>query len=512
MGLFLLVILFATGEASIPAPSYPKCLASAGKIIGDPDNCHLYYHCEISPSPMSCGGDMMFNTKTQTCDWPYRVVQFRPECRKLEQFRFRSDRRFPFQRTLRMLSFYEGPTVPFEQKNYQTDFNGNKEEISMREMTVLPPAEDPKIKQTILLEIQRRLPLLLSSKLSHYIQKFNEISRMHQRQSLVVGDPVTLPPPTEPSPTTTTTPTTTRPTTTTTTAPVTFRTIYTYRSNAVPTVHRAVPTLYKDIEINDLRNSIQTEEKILNRLLNKVSPESTSSREVPSATIVPLEESTESISDLRNSIKTEEQTLNRLLQDVSSESTSSRKVSTTSVPFEAAAESVTESEKPWEETETPAPAPVFTWTRGNDRPVLTVTRKRPNLKRCHDSQCPRPRKLVLRRRKVRRKLIRDDKERLQQRRRFLSTLSKPDEVQEEDEVIQQEEDRKTVNDITEDDIERNPTRKKQAYENAIEKLRSLVKEKQSQPLVRVQGPRSGKIVSVTYSTSTDNFRTIKSKN
>merc|ERR1711953_658497 len=420
----------------------------------------------------SCGGDMMFNTKTQTCDWPYRVVQFRPECRKLEQFRFRSDRRFPFQRTLRMLSFYEGPTVPFEQKNYQTDFNGNKEEISMREMTVLPPAENPKIKQTILLEIQRRLPLLLSSKLSHYIQKFNEISRMHQRQSLVVGDPVTLPPSTQPPPTTTATPatttkpTTTRPTTTTTTAPVTFRTIYTYRSNAVPTVHRAVPTLYKDIEINDLRNSIQTEEK----------------------------------------------TLNRLLQDVSSESTSSRKVSTTSVPFEAPAVSVTESEKPWEETETPAPAPVFTWTRGNDRPVLTVTRKRPNLKRCRDSQCPRPRKLVLRRRKVRRKLIRDDKERLQQRRRFLSTLSKPDEVQEEDEVIQQEEDRRTVNDVTQDDIERNPTRKKQAYENAIEKLRSLVKEKQSQPLVRVQGPRSGKVVSVTYSTSTDNFRTIKSKN
>ena len=57
----------------------------------------------------------------------------------------------------------------------------------------------------------------------------------------------------------------------------------------------------------------------------------------------------------------------------------------------------------------------------------------------------------------------------------MSTLSKPDEVQEEDEVIQQEEDRKTVNDITEDDIERNPTRKKQAYENAIEKLRSLGK-------------------------------------
>ena len=27
--------------------------------------------------------------------------------------------------------------------------------------------------------------------------------------------------------------------------------------------------------------------------------------------------------------------------------------------------------QPWEETETPAPAPVFTWTRGNDRVTLS---------------------------------------------------------------------------------------------------------------------------------------------
>ena len=30
----------------------------------DTENCHLYYHCQTSSSPMTCG-DMMFNTKTQ---------------------------------------------------------------------------------------------------------------------------------------------------------------------------------------------------------------------------------------------------------------------------------------------------------------------------------------------------------------------------------------------------------------------------------------------------------------
>ena len=31
---------------------------------GDPENCHIFYQCEINPAPMSCG-DMMFNTDTQ---------------------------------------------------------------------------------------------------------------------------------------------------------------------------------------------------------------------------------------------------------------------------------------------------------------------------------------------------------------------------------------------------------------------------------------------------------------
>merc|ERR1711881_21082 len=48
-----------------------------------------------------------------------------------------------------------------------------------------------------------------------------------------------------------------------------------------------------------------------------------------------------------------------------------------------------------QETDTPAPAPIFTRARGNDRQVFTVTRERPNLRRCQQSQCARPRKLVL---------------------------------------------------------------------------------------------------------------------
>ena len=34
------------------------------QVSGDPDNCHIFYQCEINPAPMSCG-DMMFNTEKQ---------------------------------------------------------------------------------------------------------------------------------------------------------------------------------------------------------------------------------------------------------------------------------------------------------------------------------------------------------------------------------------------------------------------------------------------------------------
>merc|ERR1712083_1267815 len=98
-------------------------------------------------------------------------------------------------------------------------------------------------------------------------------------------------------------------------------------------------------------------------------------------------------------------------------------------------ESVTREEvRPDEETETPAPPPVFTESRENNRPVWTVTRNRPNLRRCQKGQCPRPRKLILR--KVRRKLFKNERERLEQRRRFLSSKqSQPEPDTKKDEEV-----------------------------------------------------------------------------
>ena len=33
-------------------------------MIADPDNCHLFYKCDVHPVALSCG-DMMFNTVKQ---------------------------------------------------------------------------------------------------------------------------------------------------------------------------------------------------------------------------------------------------------------------------------------------------------------------------------------------------------------------------------------------------------------------------------------------------------------
>merc|ERR1712243_423809 len=109
--------------------------------------------------------------------------------------------------------------------------------------------------------------------------------------------------------------------------------------------------------------------------------------------------------------------------------------------------------------------------------MFTITIERQNLRRCQKSQCARPRKLVLRRRKIRRKLLQDEKERLGQRRRFLS--GKP-----EEDSVDSEDDRVTVNEINQtprkdDQIERNPENKKQAFDNALERLKSLVRERNS---------------------------------
>ena len=81
-----------------------------------------------------------------------------------------------------------------------------------------------------------------------------------------------------------------------------------------------------------------------------------------------------------------------------------------------------------------------------------------------DGRCGRPRRLILR--KVRRKLILNEREKLQQRRQ---------ELRNDLNLIDRENEKETVAVVAArvDPIERNEDRKDQAYEEAIEKLKSL---------------------------------------
>merc|ERR1719402_1679576 len=99
----------------VPTRMFPTCLTSPLDLVPDPEDCHIFYQCDLNPQPMSCG-DMMFNSYRQVCDWPSTVVQVRPECRELEQLRFSTQDYFPHrQRTLRMLRLF-GDGDKFSQK------------------------------------------------------------------------------------------------------------------------------------------------------------------------------------------------------------------------------------------------------------------------------------------------------------------------------------------------------------------------------------------------------------
>merc|ERR1711983_402444 len=142
-----------------------------------------------------------------------------------------------------------------------------------------------------------------------------------------------------------------------------------------------------------------------------------------------------------------------------------------------------------------APTHIFT-TDPNDNRRWTVSRKRPSLRNCtQNGNCPKPRRVILR--KKRRKLYTNEKERLQERRNSL--LNK-----EYDAVVVANGYEGTYNENKkEDTIERNVEKKDQAYEEAIEKLKSLIREKQTSPDNVNSDRRSGKIVSVFYSTSSN---------
>jgi len=136
---------------------------------------------------------------------------------------------------------------------------------------------------------------------------------------------------------------------------------------------------------------------------------------------------------------------------------------------------------------------VFTQSPDDNR-KWTVSRIRPVPKKCGErSNCAKPRRLILR--KIRRKLFSNEKERLQQRRLALQKKEYDGLVivnnNRIDEVVEQSD--------NVDVIEKEMKRKQAAYKDAIERLKSLVREKQDNN----GKEQSGKIVSVTYTTSTD---------
>merc|ERR1711892_997153 len=103
----LALLLVMQGHAALSlmlTRMFPNCLTNPLDLTPDPEDCHVFYQCDLNPQPMSCG-DLMFNSLRQVCDWPSTVLQLRPECRQVEQFRF-SGQGVPFRRTLRMLNFF----------------------------------------------------------------------------------------------------------------------------------------------------------------------------------------------------------------------------------------------------------------------------------------------------------------------------------------------------------------------------------------------------------------------
>jgi len=433
-----LLLLAGAGHGLVPTSLYPGCLSSPKTMTGDPDNCHIFYQCEINPAPMSCG-DMMFNIDTQVCDWPHKVIQRRPECRKIEQVVLHNSlETSPFlQRTVRMLSHYDAPV---------SSGDPQRDELTRR----------------IFLEIQRRLPGLLNRKITNYVSSLNAIN--HVVDNDVYEDqyhddyseerqesedyyenydynhnqyvPVTV---TQSTTTTRTTTSTTITTTTTSTTPPptrpTVRTILTFNTASLPRLRRPQPTPY---------------------------------HQIPKT----LETGHYTYSHQYNSQVTEIDADNR--------------------------EPITASEGLVTTTTRPVPSTTHTFTSDpeNNR-RWNVSRKRPFLRNCaRGGNCPKPRRLILR--KVRRKLFQNERDRLQERRKQLRPDAEYD-IYTNDLRTEAPEVKPAGNGIEAVD----EAKSQQGYSGdaAIEKLKSLIREKQFAS-EKSSDERSGKIVSVSYTTST----------
>jgi len=422
-------------------------------MIADPDNCHLFYKCDVHPVALSCG-DMMFNTVKQVCDWPHLVVQTRPECRDIEQL-VSNSLEYPSERTMRMLSFYGD-------SSFETENTDAEQDLQMR----------------IFLEIQRRLPELLNRKITNYVTSLNTVSQ--ESYNLIPQSTATSRPTT---PTSTSRPTTTARTTTPRArlSQATPREFFTYRSDAVPSTisfKRPRPTNF-----DNLHKSLSSSYSYRHNYDQQVGGPLYSTNFVVTSE-KPFIQTTTIRSNSNNPFDDDFD-----VDNSTEEVTATAAPSTTTTGVR---EVSTRIRRP------PPPAHFFVSDENNER-RFNVARPRPNrplIKSCRGSQredgrCGRPRRLILR--KVRRKLILNEREKLQQRRQ---------ELRNDLNLIDRENEKETVAVVARvDPIERNEDRKDQAYEEAIEKLKSLVREKQSNNEYENIRRPSSKSVSVSYSTS-----------
>jgi len=454
----LLVVLLAQGGVSLVSPDiFSSCLSAPLTLIPDPEDCHIFYQCDINQQPMSCG-NMMFNSYRQVCDWPSTVLQLRPECRQEEKLRF-SNTDYPYHRTLRMLRYF-GDGDQFSQKRLRApqdvglgreknfgnrDYNlqnlnnhidevehenGNEKTMNMEEIKEDARSFTPDIasglqfdiKSQVLQEIRRRLPQIVKNNipsLSHAQEPNKEVieTKQENKQTKPASTPadtirlslhpISLNQPGQPIE---------RP------KPTSFINL------------KSTPSKQPVVDDND--NSVEKEEL---KTPSKQQAEST-----PADTVRLL-----SVQGPGYAYGQEYPAIQQSQE----------------YPAKQQSQEYPAKQQSQEIKEEPQPAPILVEDTREFKPVWTVTRERPrqillryrNMKHtpCAEKNCPQRRQRVLR--KIKRKLITGEKHQLEQRRKelILGTAAAQNTIANEEEVTMDE--RKAIT-------------LKEAYDRAINKV------------------------------------------
>jgi len=123
----------------------------------------------------------MFNTQTQVCDWPHKVLQMRPECRKSEDVGHNDEYTFYKQRTLRMLQHIGGAGRPNIKNHLQKTFKPaavNTHQIDLKDARTQIDVQSE--------EIQAKIANFIRNIVTHQV-KSQETESRDPSQSEVIG-------------------------------------------------------------------------------------------------------------------------------------------------------------------------------------------------------------------------------------------------------------------------------------------------------------------------------------